>query len=70
MTSVAFELYFKAECPHCGALCDIAEISVDEKLQPTFFYRCFHDHEFHRFRPRSLDTGELEKVILFTKRQQ
>lgn len=67
MTSVAFESYFKVECPECGVDADVDMITVDEELKPTFFYKCPHGHGFHKFRPRSLDSGELEKVISFTK---
>ena len=67
MTTIEFEIYLRAECPDCGIDAAVTEISVDELLQPTFYYQCKCGHGFHKFRPRSLDSGELEKVIAFTK---
>ena len=55
-------------CPSCGAQAPATDVSADENLFPTYYYKCRCGLRWTRTRSVAMTPGELRGVIALTRK--
>ena len=60
--------YNQSVCPRCDEQVPVTDVSVDENLYTTFYYRCQCGLEWTKIRGLEMNCEELKSIIALTKR--
>lgn len=68
MSELFLRPYKTSVCPRCDVRVPIYDVSVDERLFTTFYYKCKCGLQWTKIRGHELTLEELRSVIALTRR--